>query len=106
MVMAATFNSVAQSLTEPFVNMGLYASTEQALKHIILDYIERQIVGAETEIQQHEERHQLSFAEWTELLSGRATIADEDEWMEWVASRDVLSRWQRVREMVAQRDVS
>ena len=54
----------------------------KTLKHIILDYIERQIAWAEAERRRYEQKHQCTFAEWSEALSGQATIADEDDWME------------------------
>lgn len=44
---ATTLAQVTFLLTESFVRAGIYASPEQALKHIILDYIERQIAWVE-----------------------------------------------------------
>jgi len=68
---ATSLSQVAAILTEPFAQTGVYASPEQALKHIILDYIERQIAWAEAEIQRNEQKHQQTFYEWTESLLGQ-----------------------------------
>jgi hypothetical protein len=87
---ATSLSQVAAILTEPFAQTGIYASPEQALKHIILDYIERQIAWAEAEIQRYEQKHQQTFSEWTESLLGQASIAEEDDWMEWEATIDML----------------
>jgi hypothetical protein len=92
-------------LTEPFVRTGIYASSEQALKHIILDYIERQIAWAEAEIQRYEQEYQQTFAERTESLSGQATIAEEDDWMEWEATIDMLEGWRQIKVQVDQSSV-
>jgi len=92
-------------LTEPFVRSGLYPSSEQALKHIILDYVERQIAWAEVELQRYEQKYRQTFAEWTESLSERATIADEDDWMEWEATLDMLDGWRRIKAEVKQGNV-
>jgi len=100
-----TFTQVAFLLTEPFVRTGIYASPEQALKHIVLDYIERQIAWAEAEIRRYEQKYQLAFAEWTESLSGRATITDEDDWMEWEATIDMLDGWRQTEAEVEQSSV-
>ncbi len=92
-------------LTEPFVRAGLYPSQEQALKHIILDYIERQIVQIETELRGYEQKYQQSFAAWTQALSGRASIADEDDWLEWEALLDMRDSWRQIKQDVEQSNV-
>lgn len=92
-------------LTEPFVRTGLYPSPEQALKHIILDYIERQIAWAEAELGRYEQKYQLTFDEWSKSLSGRATITDEDNWMEWEATLDMLDGWRQIKAEVEQSNV-
>lgn len=100
-----TIIQVIPILTEPFVRAGLYPSPERALKHIILDYIERQIAWAEAEIQRYEQQYQCTFAEWSESLSGRATITDEDDWMEWEATLDMLNGWRQIKAEVEQSNV-
>jgi hypothetical protein len=102
---ATALTQVASMLTEPFVRTGIYASPEQALKHIILDYIERQIAWAEAEIQRYERKYQQTFAEWTESLSGQATTAEEDDWMEWEATIDMLEGWRQIKAQVDQSSV-
>ena len=94
---ATTLTQVTSLLTQPFVRTGIYASPEQALKHIILDYIERQIAWAEAERRRYEQKYQSTFAEWSRSLSGQATITDEDDWMEWEAILDMLDGWRRIK---------
>ncbi len=101
----ATLTQTAFLLTEPFVSTGIYASPEQALRHIILDYIERQIAWAKAELQHYEQKYNRTFAEWTESLSGQATIADEDDWMEWEATLDMLDGWRQIKASVEQSNV-
>ena len=102
---ATTLTQVTSLLTQPFVRTGIYASPEQALKHIILDYIERQIAWAEAERRRYEQKHQCTFAEWSRALSGQATIADEDDWMEWEAILDMLDGWRQIKAEVEQSSV-
>lgn len=102
---ATTLTQVAFLLTEPFVRTGVYSSPELALKHIILDYVERQIAWARAELRRYEQKHRQTFAEWTESLSGQATIADEDDWMEWEATLDMLHGWRQVKAKVEQSSV-
>lgn len=101
----ATLTQTVSLLTEPFVRTGVYANTQQALKHIILDHIERQIAWAEAEIRRYEQKYQCTFAEWSASLSGRATAADEDDWMEWEATLDMLDGWRQIKAQVEQSNV-
>jgi len=102
---ATTLTQVTSLLTEPFVRTGIYDRPEQALKHIILDYVERQIAWAEAERRRYEQKHQCAFAEWSESLSGQATIADEDDWMEWEAVLDMLDGWRQIKAEVEHSNV-
>ena len=104
-VYTETLVPVTLMLTEPFVRIGIYSTPEQALKHIILDYIERQIARVEAQIRHYEQKHRRTFAEWTRELVERATIADEDEWMEWEAALDMLEGWRQVKRLIEQSDV-
>jgi hypothetical protein len=97
-----TLNQATFLLTEPFVRTGIYASAAQALKHIVLDYVERQIAWAEAELERYEQKHQCTFAEWSKSLSGQATITDEDDWMEWEATHDMLDGWRQIKAEVEQ----
>ncbi len=46
----------------------------------MLDYIDRRIAWAQTQVRRFEKKHGQSFAMYSQSLTGRATIADEDEW--------------------------
>jgi hypothetical protein len=61
---------------------GASVNSEQMLKQIILDYVERQIALAEAEIGHYEQEY---------------------EWTEWKAALDVLDNWRRVKAAVEQR---
>ena len=101
--MTMLLDRVTSILIEPFVRTGVYSNPEQALKHIFLDYIQRQINWAKAELRRYEQKHGKTFEEWTQVLSGQATIADEDEWMEWEAAQDMLSGWQQLKTELEQR---
>ncbi len=102
-MLTKTLTQAATVLTEPFVRTGLYDSSEKALKHIIIEYLNQQIAWAESRIAHYERKHQQTFEAWTEVLSGRATPTEEDEWMEWEATREMLKGWQQVKTQVCAR---
>lgn len=92
-------------LVEPLVSAGFYPTTEQALKHIVLDFIDRKISWAQAKVRRYEKKHGQSFAEYTAALTGRATIAEEDEWMEWESLIDMLDSWRQVKAEVQRSNV-
>lgn len=92
-------------ITEPLVRAGFYPSSELALKHIVLDYIDRRITWAQTQVRRFEKKHGQSFAMYSQSLTGQATIADEDEWMEWESLLDMLESWRQVKTEVQRSDV-
>ncbi|OQY30851.1 MAG: hypothetical protein B6I38_06725 [Anaerolineaceae bacterium 4572_5.1] len=101
----ATIYQAIPMLTEPFVQAGIYSTPEQALKRIVLDYVERQISWAEVEMQRLERKHKQSFSEWSGALSGKASIADEDDWMEWESLQDMAKSWKQLKTAIEKSDV-
>ena len=102
---STTIADAIPMLTEPFVQAGLYTNSGLALKYIVIDYLDRQIHQAQTEIQNYEHKYQQSFIKWSASISGQATIDEEDDWMEWEAAHDMLSGWQQIRIEIEQSDV-
>jgi hypothetical protein len=101
-------DQIAQAIpliTEPLVRAGFYPSSELALKHIVLDYIDRRISWVQTQVRRFEKKHGQSFAVYSQSLAGQATIADEDEWMEWESLLDMLESWRQVKAEVQRSDV-
>lgn len=101
-------HQIAQTIpliTEPLVRAGFYPSSEQALKHIVLDYIDRRIAWVQTQVRRLEKKHGQSFALYSQSLIGQATTADEDEWMEWESLLDMLENWRQVKAEVQRSDV-
>ncbi len=92
-------------LTEPLVRAGFYPTPEKALKHIVLDFVDRRIAWAQTKVRRLEKKHGQSFADYTRSLAGKATTADEDEWMEWESLLDMLESWRQVRSEIQRSNV-
>lgn len=101
-------NQISQTLpqlTEPLVRAGFYPSSEQALKHIVLDFVDRRIAWAQAKVRRLEKKHGRTFAEYTRTLTGQAPPADEDEWMEWESLLDMVEGWRVVKAEIQQSDV-
>ena len=83
----------------------VYPTSEQALKHIVLDFIDRRIAWGQAKVRRFEKKHGQSFTAYSQSLSGRATSAEEDEWMEWESLMDMLESWRQVKAEVKRSDV-
>jgi len=104
--MNAALDKAIPILIEPLVQTGIYSSQEEALKSLVLRYVQEQIDEAEQEIARFQEEYGMGFEEWSESLGGKATIEEEDDWMEWESVRDMLESWQRIKSDIEQIDVS
>lgn len=93
----ASISQMTPLLTEPLVRAGFYTTSEQALKHILLDFIDRRIAWAQSKARRYEKKYGQSFPDYTRALAERATPAEEDEWMEWESVLDMLESWRKVK---------
>ena len=85
---------------------GYYGSQEEALKSLVLRHVQEQTDETEQEIARFQKKYGTSFEKWSDSLVGKATIEEEDDWMEWESARDMLESWQRIKADVEQIDVS
>ena len=104
--MNAVLDKAIPILIEPLVKMGIYGSQEEALKNLVLRHVQEQIDEAKQKIARFQRKYGISFEEWSESLASKATIEEEDDWMEWESARDMLESWQRIKADIEQIDVS
>jgi len=91
----------ADRLFAPLVREGIFKSYDELLKSLLLDYIDRQITLYEEEARAFEEKHGMTFEEYTRDLRGRASIAEEDEWMDWEEALVFLRKWTKIKRQTA-----
>ena len=91
----------ADRLFTPLVREGIFKSYDELLKSLLLDYIERQIALFEEQARAFEVKHGVTFEEYTRNLRGRASIAEEDEWMDWEEALAFLRKWKKIKRQTA-----
>jgi|Deesub1362A_J573_1020465.scaffolds.fasta_scaffold03895_2 hypothetical protein len=101
----ATIAKTIPILTEPLVRMGIYKNQREALKGLMLQLVQQKINEAQQEIIHFERKYGMSFEEWTASLIGKASIEEEDDWMEWESARDILESWQRIKAEIERSNV-
>ena len=91
----------ADKLFTPLVQEGIFKSYGEILKSLLLDYIARQIALYEGQARAFEVKHRMTFEEYTRNLRGRASIAEEDEWMDWEEALVFLRKWEKIKRQTA-----
>jgi len=91
----------ADRLFTPLVREGIFRSYGEILKSLLLDYIDRQIALYEGQARAFEAKHGMTFEEYTRNLRGRASIAEEDEWMNWEEALIFLRKCTKIKRQIA-----
>lgn len=91
--------SIAQSL----VTLERYGNVDDALQAIALAEVRRKITHYRRRIRALTRKYSTDFETFSARLQGRATPAEEDDWLAWHSATHMLSDWQRAYEAL-QRD--
>lgn len=108
------------AIVEPLVKRKIFATLEEAVRELTLDYILRQISSYQRQIAELERKYGMNFAKFTQYLRervamlqsedlspeqrkslGRALMAEEDDWLDWKVATEMLQSRLGLREEVA-----
>jgi hypothetical protein len=82
-------------IVKPLLTSGVYKDEKRALMDIVADYVQRRAQTYADVILRMEKKHGKSFAAFSRDLRQKASMAKEDEWMEWKAAIEMREAWQR-----------
>lgn len=83
--------SVAGSL----VAKQRYTSIEEALRELALASVRSKTAYYRRRIRRLERKYATDFDTFTARMKGRATPAEEDDWLAWRSARRMLADWQQ-----------
>ncbi len=86
-----------EAVVNTLVRTGQYKSQTDAIRAMAMEQIEHKIALYERRVKRFEKKHRTNFAAYTKRLRNRATISEEDEWMEWESAVDMLEAWQKAK---------
>lgn len=72
-----------------------YSSIEEALRELALSAVREKTAYYRRRIRRLERKHATDFDTFTARLKGRATPAEEDDWLAWRSARSMLADWQQ-----------
>ena len=93
---------VLTTIAESLVATRKYHSLDEALYALAIGEVDRKIAKYRRRISHLKKKHGMTFDEFTTHLRGRATIEQEDDWLEWEAAIDMLSSWEATKKELLQ----
>jgi hypothetical protein len=91
---------ILQNITKPFIIAGLYKDEKSVLTDIVLDYITRKIKQYDKTIRALKKKYGSDFNEFTLTIKNKATLDQEDDWMDWKSTIEMRQSWNNVQKMI------
>jgi ribulose kinase len=91
---------VLETVARGMVAAGLYKDIAAAIRAMALEQIERKIATYRAQVEEFEKKYQHSLEAHTGVLTGRASMAEEEEWMEWKGAAVMLEAWRKALQEV------
>ena len=88
-----TSQEVLEKVAKSMVATGVYKDVDTALRALAVEQVERKIAAYQEQVQAFDRKYRHSLEEHRRLLEGRASMAKEDEWMEWQGAQVMLEAW-------------
>lgn len=84
-----------EDIAKPFVEFGVYDSEEKFLKDVVREIIRSKTRTYKETIKKFNDKYKMTFSEFTKKIENRATIKQENEWMEWESTINMLKAWKK-----------
>ncbi len=80
-------------LMKPLVDSGIYKDEMSALNDIVINFISGKIKSYCSINDQFELKYQKGFEEFSIGMQSKATMLQEDDWMDWKAALEMTKAW-------------
>lgn len=96
-----TAQDVLEKVARGMVATGCYKDLQTAIRALALEQIERKIAAYSEQVQAFQKKYGHTLEGHSRSLQGQASMADEEEWMEWKGDAGMLEAWeQTLREVL------
>jgi len=112
-------NTRVRTVMEPLIRRKVFATEEEAIRSLLRAYVLRQIDTLQRELARFERKYGMRFEQFVEYLHersvlleegefspeqrqalGQAVMREEDDWLDWKVSREMLESWLGLRQEV------
>ena len=90
-----TSQDILERVAKGMVAVGAYKDVRTAIQALAVEQIERKVAAYCRQVQEFERKYNHTLEEHSQMLEGKATMQDEEEWMEWKGAAVMLEAWQR-----------
>lgn len=91
----ASPSQILTTVAGTLVAKDKFASLEEALRELALAAVRNKTGYYRRRIRGLEDKYEMDFETFTAHLKGRATPAEEDDWLAWRSARRMLADWQQ-----------
>jgi hypothetical protein len=88
-----TSQEVLEKVAKSMVATGVYKDVDTAIRALAVEQVERKMAASQEQVQAFEQKYLHTLEEHSCLLEGNASMAEEDEWMEWKGAQVMLEAW-------------
>lgn len=91
-------NTVLTRVAHSLVASKRFATVEDALWDMAISTVRGRVSYYRRRIKRMENKYGLDFDKFTARLKGKATPAQEDDWLAWKSARSMLADWQKTHQ--------
>jgi hypothetical protein len=91
---------ILHEITKPFILAGIYKDEKSALIDITLDYVSRKIAQYDKIIVSFKKKYSCDFDQFSAKIKNNASLAIEDDWMEWKSATEMRQSWKNANKMI------
>ncbi len=104
---------------EPLIKRKIFSTEEEAIRELLREYILRQIAALRREAGRFDRKYGMRFEQFSDYVHersvllksgdlsaeqrqtlGQAIMQEEDDWLDWKASQEMLESWIGIRKEV------
>ncbi len=112
-------NTTVSAVMEPLIRRKVFATEEEAVRSLLRQYILQQIDALQRELACFERKHGMRFEQFAKYLHersillekgelsseqrlalSRAIMQEEDDWLDWKVTQEMLEGWLGFRQEV------
>jgi len=91
-----------QQLLNPLIVSGIYKNQASALNDIIIEFIKNKLKSYKAAIEKFELKYNTGFNGFSANIKNIASMAEEDDWMDWKAAMEMKKAWSKTLKTVMQ----
>ena len=91
-----------QQLIKPLIVSGIYKNEASALNDIVIEFVKNKLKGYNTITEKFKLKYKNGFNEFTANIKNSASVAEEDDWMDWKAAMEMKVAWSETLKAVMQ----